>query len=50
MSAEETSSERSGGGAQPDSRSTVDDSMPERKRQAQALGADARALSEAYSP
>ena len=37
------------GGAQPDPGSMVDDSMPELKREAEALGADAVALAEAYS-
>ena len=38
------------GGAQPDPGSMVDDSMPELRREAEALGADAVALAEAYSP
>ena len=38
------------GGAQPDPGSIVDDSMPELRREAEALGADAVALAEAYSP
>ena len=37
------------GGAQPDPGSMVDDSMPERRREAEALGADAVALVETYS-
>ena len=37
------------GGAQPDPGSVVDDSMPERRREAEALGADAVALVETYS-
>ena len=37
------------GGAQPDPGSIVDDSMPELRREAEALGADAVALAEAYS-
>ena len=37
------------GGAQPDPGSMVDDSMPELRRKAEALGADAVALAEAYS-
>ena len=37
------------GGAQPDPGSMVDDSMPELRRGAEALGADAVALTEAYS-
>ena len=37
------------GGAQPDPGSMVDDSMPELRREAEALGADAVALAEAYS-
>ena len=36
-------------GAQPDPGSMVDDSMPGLKREAEALGADAVALAEAYS-
>ena len=36
-------------GAQPDPRSMVDDSMPELRREAEALGADAVALAESYS-
>ena len=36
------------GGAQPDPGSMVDDSMPELRREAEALGADAVALAEAY--
>ena len=38
------------GGAQPDPGSMVDDCMPELRREAQALGADAVALAEAYPP
>ena len=38
------------GGTQPDPGSMVDDSMPELRREAEALGADAVALAEAYSP
>ena len=37
------------GGAQPDPGSMVDDSMPELRWEAEALGADAVALAEAYS-
>ena len=37
------------GGAQPDPGSMVDDSMPELRREAEALGADAVALVETYS-
>ena len=37
------------GGAQPDPGSMVDDSMPELRREAEALGADAVALAESYS-
>ena len=37
------------GGAQPDPGSMVDDSMPELRREAEALGADAVALAEAHS-
>ena len=37
------------GGAQPDPGSMVDDSMPELRREAEALGADAVALVESYS-
>ena len=37
------------GGAQPDPGSMVDDSMLEIRREAEALGADAVALAEAYS-
>ena len=36
------------GGAQPDPGSMVDDSMPELRREAEALGADAVALAESY--
>ena len=61
MNAEETSSKRSAedagheaddagrGGAQPDPGLMVDDSMPELSREAEAVGADAVALVEAYS-
>ena len=61
VNAEETSRKRSAedagheaddagrGGAQPDPGSTVDDSMPELRREAEALGADAVALAEACS-
>ena len=61
MNAEETTRKRSAedagheaddagrGGAQPDPRSMVDGSMPELRREAEALGADAVALAEAYS-
>ena len=61
MNAEEASRKRSAedagheadvagrGGAQPDPGSMVDDSMPELRREAEALGADAVALAEAYS-
>ena len=61
MNAEETSRKRSAedagheaddagrGGAQPNPGSMVDDSMPELRREAEALGADAVALAEAYS-
>ena len=38
------------GGAQPGPGSMVDDSMPELRREAEALGADVVALAEAYSP
>ena len=38
------------GGAQPDPGSMVDESMPDLRREAEALGADAVALAEAYSP
>ena len=38
------------GGAQPDPGSMVGDSMPELRREAEALGADALALAKAYSP
>ena len=37
------------GGAQPDPGSMVDDSMPELRREAEALGADAVGLAEACS-
>ena len=37
------------GGAQPDPESMVDDSMPELRREAEAIGADAVALVESYS-
>ena len=62
MNAEETSRKRSAenagheaddagrGGAQPGPGSMVDDSMSELRREAEALGADAVALPEAYSP
>ena len=61
MDAEETSRKRRAedagpeaddagrGGAQPDPGSVVDDSMPELRREAEALGANAVALAEAYS-
>ena len=61
MKAEQTSRKRSSddagheadtagrGGAQPDPGLMVDDSMPELRREAEALGADAVALAEAYS-
>ena len=61
MNAEETSRKRNAedagheaddacrGGAQPDPGSMVDDSMPELRREAEALGADAVALAESYS-
>ena len=38
------------GGAQNDPGSMVDDSIPEHRREAEALGVDAVALAEAYSP
>ena len=38
------------GGVQPDPESMADDSMQEARRDAEALGADAVALAEAYSP
>ena len=38
------------GGAQPDPGSMFDDSMTELRREAEALGADAVALAEEYSP
>ena len=38
------------GGAQPDPAPMVDDSMPELRREAETLAADAVALAEAYSP
>ena len=38
------------GGAQPEPSSVADDSMKEARREAEALGADAVALAEAYSP
>ena len=38
------------GGAQPEPSSVADDSMQEARREAEALGADAVALAEAYSP
>ena len=38
------------GGAQPEPSSVADDSMQEARRDAEALGADALALAEAYSP
>ena len=38
------------GGAQPEPSSVADDSMQEAKREAEALGTDAVALAEAYSP
>ena len=62
VNAEETSGKRSAEdaghgaddagrrGAQPDPGSMVDYSMPELRREAEALGADAVALVEAYSP
>ena len=37
------------GGAQPEPSSVADDSMQEARREAEALGADAVALAEAYS-
>ena len=38
------------GGVEPDPGSMADDSMQEARREAEALGADAVALTEAYSP
>ena len=60
MNAEEASRERRAdagheadeagrGGAQPDPGSTVDDSMPELRREAEEFGADAAALAESCS-